>query len=216
MRECSWKCYAIYNKDTSDITLYRLPTLVKQFSSNFNRYIFFSIAMLQTAWFWLGVTITILMLTYISFISWCVIFKTTRIFLVQVTSFLFSLWFESRNDLTQCESWSWEAIFNVMASFQQKIRDIIRSPFVNKGLPLMVMLLNINKAWKRFVHVVVMCRISTKSIVLLSLLSSLLRWVHLFPLGIYVIRGSYTCTDTKDDLQEEGQEEICCRSIIKL
>lgn len=26
MRECSWKCYAIYNKDTSDITLYRLPT----------------------------------------------------------------------------------------------------------------------------------------------------------------------------------------------
>lgn len=101
-----------------------------------------------------------------------------------------------------------------MASFQQKIRDIIRSPFVNKGLPLMVMLLNINKAWKRFVHVVVMCRISTKSIVLLSLLSSLLRWVHLFLLGIYVIRGSYTCTDTKDDLQEEGQEEICCRRIL--
>lgn len=124
-------------------------------------------------------------------------------------AFYFHFWFESRNDLTQCESWSWEAIFNVMASFQQKIRDIIRSPFVNKGLPLMVMLLNINKAWKRFVHVVVMCRIS-------SLLSSLLRWVHLFPLGIYVIRGSYTCTDTKDDLQEEGQEEICCRSIIKL
>lgn len=216
MRECSWKCYAIYNKDTSDITLYRLPTLVKQFSSNFNRYIFFSIAMLQTAWFWLGVTITILMLTYISFISWCVIFKNnTNLF---GTSYprLFIFTFDLKVEMTQCESWSWEAIFNAMASFQQKIRDIIRSPFVNKGLPLMVMLLNINKAWKRFVHVVVMCRISTKSIVLLSLLSSLLRWVHLFPLGIYVIRGSYTCTDTKDDLQEEGQEEICCRSIIKL
>lgn len=53
-------CYiiCIYNKDTSDITLYnvRLLTLLKQFSSNFKRYIFFSITMLQTAWFWLGVT----------------------------------------------------------------------------------------------------------------------------------------------------------------
>lgn len=36
----------------------------------------------------------------------------------------------------------------------------------------------------------------------------------LFLQGIYVIRGSYTCTDTKDDLQEEGQEEVCCRPNI--
>lgn len=105
--------------------------------------------------------------------------------------------------------------FYLMASFQQKIRDIIRSPFLNKGLPLMVMLFNTNEVWKRFVHVVVMCRIFTKSVYCyIFLLSSLLRWMCLFLQGIYVIRGSYTCTDTKDDLQEKGQEEICCRPNI--
>lgn len=61
------------------------------------------------------------------------------------------------------------------------------------------MLLNINKVWKCFVYVVVMCCIFMKFIVLLFFLLFLLRWVYLFFLGIYVIRGSYICIDIKDD-----------------